>query len=416
MKQIHGGGHLAGRVRLAVTDVEPSRAIAVPGDIRAIVEKKPEARTDDERVQLAAFLERDAIERELGALPRPQLVYAAASDFEPDGGHKPARKPRMVHVLHRGDIRRARQEAPPGALGCVPTLPARFQLATGHDERERRAALAKWLTHRDNPLTWRSIVNRVWHYHFGRGMCDTPNDLGRMGGVPSHPELLDWLATWFRNEGGSLKRLHRLIVTSATYRQTAKGPAAAGKIDPENRLLTRMNRTRLDAESVRDAVLAVSGQLDLRMGGPSDRQFDLQPGIHVTPRIDYSKFDLDSNAGRRRSVYRFLFRTLPDPLMDALDCPAGDQLTAARNASVTVQQALAMWNSAFMARQCQHLAERLKREATGVDAQVSRAFVLVLGREPTTQEEAEFAEYGKRHGLANVCRLLFNSNEFLFVN
>jgi hypothetical protein len=371
-------------------------------------------------MQLAAFHRGDAIERELAALPAPRSVYAAASDFEPDGGHKPAGKPRMVHILHRGDIRRARQEAAPGGLECVAGLPARFTLAAAHDEQQRRAALARWLTHHDNPLTWRSIVNRVWHYHFGRGIVDSPNDLGRMGGTPSHPELLDWLADWFRNDGGSLKRLHRLIVTSATYRQTS---AASGRAKPpaeprdtDNRLLSRMTRARLDAESVRDAVRAISGQLDLRMGGPSDRQFDLQPGIHVTPRIDYAKFDLDSNASRRRSVYRFLFRTLPDPLMDALDCPAGDQLTAARNASVTVQQALAMWNSAFVARQCQHLASRLEREKRGLEAQVSRAFELVLGRAPTAQEANEFADYGRRHGLPNVCRLLLNSNEFLFVN
>jgi hypothetical protein len=259
-----------------------------------------------------------------------------------------------------------------------------------------------------------------------------------MGGTPSHPELLDWLAVWFRDNGGSMKKLHRLIVTSATYRQRSAGVTeprskpntrstsdtapplqqsnTASLIDADNNLLWRANRTRLDAECVRDAVLSVAGQLDLRMGGPSDRQFDLQPGIHVTPRIDYAKFDCDSNAGRRRSVYRFLFRTLPDPMMDALDCPAGDQLTAARTASVTVQQALALWNSAFIARQCEHFATRLEREASGVDAQVKRAFELALCRPPTAEEVTEFADYARRHGLANTCRLLFNSNEFIFVN
>jgi mono/diheme cytochrome c family protein len=415
LKQVHGGGHLIGRVRLSVTDVEATAAIAIPNEIRAILAKAPESLTDDERLELAQFHQRDTLERELASLPPPQLVYAAASDFEPDGGHKPSGKPRMVHILHRGDIRRARQEAAPGTLECVTSLPARFTLAASHDERERRAALARWLTNRDNPLTWRSIVNRVWHYHFGRGIVDSPNDLGRMGGTPSHPELLDWLAAWFRDDGGSLKRLHRLILTSATYRQGSDS-ASRDINDPDNRLLSRMNRTRLDAEEIRDAVLAVSGQLDLRMGGPSDRQFDLQPGIHVTPRIDYGKFDLDGNAGRRRSVYRFLFRTLPDPLMDALDCPAGDQLTAVRNASVTVQQALALWNSAFMARQCQHVSSRLERDTRGLEAQIPRAFQLVLGRAPTSEDLNDFAEYGRRYGLPNVCRLLFNSNEFLFVN
>jgi hypothetical protein len=181
-------------------------------------------------------------------------------------------------------------------------------------------------------------------------------------------------------------------------------------------LLWRQNRTRLDAESVRDAVLAISGRLDLRMGGPSDRQFDLQPGIHVTPRVDYAKFDPDSDAGRRRSVYRFLFRTLPDPMMDALDCPAGDQLTPVRNGSVTVQQALALWNSAFIARQAGHFAARLEKLCTTRTEQAAVAVRLAFSREATPDEVRELSSYAEKHGLANLCRILFNSDEFVFVN
>src|SRR5262249_6072093 len=152
----------------------------------------------------------------------------------------------------------------------------------------------------------RSIVNRVWHYHFGRGIVDTPNDLGRMGARPSHPELLDWLAVTFRDGGGSLKKLHRLMVTSAAYRQGAGAPAS------DNRFIAGIPRWRLDADQVRDAVLLASGRLDRTMGGPSDRQFELKPGPHVTPVLDYSKFDWDRPRGHRRSVYRLVFRTLPD--------------------------------------------------------------------------------------------------------
>src|SRR5262249_13031765 len=204
--------------------------------------------------------------------------------------------------------------------GCVLALPARFPLREPMDEGARRAALAHWLTDPRNPLTWRSIVNRVWQRHFGSGLVATPNDFGRMGRTPSHPELLDWLAVWFRDDAhGSLKQLHRLIVTSATYRRAAAYPDAAGSaaraaaVDADDRLLWRHLPQRLDAEQVRDALLQISGRLDLRMGGPSDRMFDLQPGIHVTPRVDYSKFDLDSTAGCRRTAYRFLVRTHPDP-------------------------------------------------------------------------------------------------------
>ena len=198
-------------------------------------------------------------------------------------------------------------------------------------------------------------------------------------------------------------------------------------IDADNRLLWHMNRTRLDAECVRDAVVAVSGRLDLRMGGPSDRQFDLQPGIHVTPKIDYAKFDLNSDLGRRRSIYRFLFRTLPDPFMETLDCPSGDQITPARTTSVTVQQALALWNDAFIARHCEFIAARIEKEVLNrqpsadeplspINAQIDRAFQLILCRPPTKAESRDLSEYASKHGLANACRLLLNSNEFLFVN
>jgi hypothetical protein len=227
--------------------------------------------------------------------------------------------------------------------------------------------------------------------------------------------------------------LHRLIVTSATYRQSSTVVGRASprvhipseqsssgvsprQLDQENRLLSHMNRTRLDAEQVRDAILQISDCLDLRMGGPSDMQFDLQPGIHVTPKVDYSKFDVDSPAARRRSVYRFLFRTLPDPFMDALDCPAGDQLTPVRNASVTVQQALAMWNNAFVAHYAERFAARLESLAKTREEQVTLAYELTMSRPPTPTESAELAAYAGKHGLANLCRLIFNNNEFMFVN
>ena len=410
LKQLHGDGHLIGRLRLAVTDAAPPVLAGVPPEIATILASTE--RTDDQRALLAAFLLKEKISRELAALPAPSLVYAAASEFEPDGALKPSGGPRPIFRLHRGEISQPREAAEPGALSCLAALPARFANTT--DEGARRAALAHWLTAPENPLTWRSIVNRVWHLHFGRGLVATPNDFGHMGAVPSHPELLDWLAVWFRDEAhGSLKALHRLIVTSATYRQST---AKNGDADVDNIFLAHMNRTRLDAESIRDTVLAISGQLDLRAGGPSDRQFDLQPGIHVTPRVDYAKFDVNSTAGRRRSVYRFLFRTLPDPFMDALDCPAGDQLAPARNASVTVQQALALWNSAFLTRHAELFAERVQKSAPGLDEQIKMACSLALGRAPTPAEQTEFTGYAQQHGLANLCRVILNSNEFVFLN
>ena len=255
------------------------------------------------------------------------------------------------------------------------------------------------------------------------GIVDTPNDFGHLGGVPSHPELLDWLAVEFRDGEQSLKQLHRLMVTSETYRQTSRTSeldpavaATASALDSDNRLLWRMNRLRLDSECIHDAVLAATGRLDLRMGGPSDRQFGLSPGVHVTPVVDYAVFDVNSDLARRRSVYRFLFRTLPDPLMDALDCPSGDQITPARINSVTVQQALALWNSGFILQNAEHLAARLSREAEDIEEQVELGVRLAFGREATETERLQLSEYARKYGLANMCRLLFNANEFVFVD
>ena len=444
LKQLHGEGHLIGRPRLAVTDTKaPLRVL--PAELTPITTLPPAQRTEEQRALLAADVLGERIRHDLAALPAPSLVYAAASDFEPDASLKPTGIPRVVNLLKRGEITKPLEVISPGTLSLGAAVPARFDLSDPTDEGARRAALATWLTARDNPLTWRSIVNRVWHHHFGRGLVDTPNDFGRMGGSPSHPELLDWLAVWFRDDAkGSFKDLHRLLVTSTTYRQASvisksvtsesvkqgRSPskdlitdplvtdslARARQLDTENRLLSHMNRVRLDAECVHDAVLQASGRLDLRMGGPSDQQFDLQPGIHVTPRVDYTKFDVDSDSGGRRSVYRFLFRTLPDPFMEALDCPAGDQLTAARNNSVTVQQALAMWNNAFVARQAEHFATRLEQESTSPEARLRSAFEISLGREASPEELTEFTDHLRQYGLANCCRLLFNANEFVFVN
>ena len=428
LKQRHGAGHLIGRARLLVSDATPPvRIDLLPEPISAILAVPCAERTEQQRLDLTRFQQAEEIEYELSRLPKPSLVYAAAADFEPQGGLNPPPGPRPIHVLHRGEIQHPRDMAVAGALGCVASLPPRFIIEPAAPESARRAALARWLTQPTNQFTWRSIVNRVWHLHFGRGLVGTLNDFGHMGDTPSHPELLDWLAIHFRDGGQSLKQLHRMIVTSATYRQAATATPNSVASDPENRYLSHMNRTRLDAECVRDAVLQVSGRLDLRMGGPSDRQFDLQPGIHVTPKVDYMKFDLDSDPGRRRSIYRFLFRTLPDPFMETLDCPSGDQITPSRTNSVTVQQALALWNDVFIVRHCEHIASRIQADETRESAnkneqdppirrQVSRAIELILCRPANAREFDAFIAYGTRHGLANVCRLLLNSNEFLFVN
>ncbi len=356
-----------------------------------------------------------ALETQLAALPPPQLVYAGTSDFQPQGSFKPANGCRAVSVLQRGDIKMPIEPVGPGALSCLPGLEGHFQLAHPENEGSRRAALAKWLSDPRNVLTWRSIVNRIWHHHFGRGIVATPNDFGRMGATPTHPELLDWLALRFRDGGGSLKKLHRLIVTSAVYMQSSRHRADYTRVDSENHYLWRMNRSRLDAESVRDAVLRVTGKLDQTMGGPSIKQFRQSPGIHRTPKVEYQAFDVDSPGSYRRSVYRFVFRTLPDPFLDTLDCPDASQFTPVRSSSVTALQALALLNDRFMVRQSEHFATRVSLAGTDLGKQIERAYLLALGRPPTLDETTRLAAYVKKHGMANVCRLILNSNEFMFV-
>jgi hypothetical protein len=423
LKQRHGGGHLIGRFRLSISDrplTEATQPLA--SSLEQTLATTPKRRSPSQIIELARHVVTRGLESRLDSLPAPQLVYAPAADFDPDGGLKPVFQPRPVSVLKRGEFDHPLEPALPGTLSCVAGLPSRFAVSPDAPEGERRAALARWITDRGNALAWRSIANRVWHLHFGRGLVETPNDFGRMGSGPSHPELLDWLAVWFRDDAqGSFKALHRLLVLSDTYAQSSRVtdsyPQAATR-DAGNVLLWRMNRTRLDAEAVRDTMFQVSGRLDFRMGGPGDRQFDLKPGIHVTPMVDYAKFDRDSEAAGRRSLYRFLFRTLPDPFMDALDCPAGDQLTPVRTSGITVQQALALWNDELVLRQSGHFAATLQREFPGADesVRIGAAVERTFARLATADETRLLTQYASRHGLAAACRLLFNSNEFIFVD
>ena len=328
-------------------------------------------------------------------------------------------KPRPVHVLRRGDINQPLAEAAPGALSCLEGLTVASRSRIRADEAARRAALARWLVDPKNVLTWRSIVNRVWHYHFGRGICDTPNDLGKMGGQPSHPELLDWLAVEFRDGGGSLKKLHRLIVTSAAYRAVvATTMPSDAKVDADNRLLWRMNRTRLDAECIRDGVLAISGKLDLTMGGPSVKQFIQIAGHprHADRRLPELRRRQPGQLSAARST-DFLFRTLPDPFMESMDCPDASQSAPVRAQSVTALQALSMLNNRFMVRQSEHMAAAI--DEAGVRAARATATAVSswrLSRDPTAEEAQRWPAYADKHGLANACRLMFNTNEFVFVN
>lgn len=341
------------------------------------------------------------LDQALAALPKGQAVYAAANYFVKAGTFIPALTPRPVSVLARGDVNSPGPAAVPGAIGV------RFQLDDPYDEGVRRLALAKWITREENALTWRSIVNRVWHYHFGQGIVDSPSDFGRMGAQPTHPELLDWLAIWFRDEAhGSLKQLHKLIVTSRTYKQSSINREDGTKLDADNQYLWRMNRNRLDAESLRDTMLSVAGKLDLTMGGPAVRMFAFKDDH--SPVYDYAGFDPNMAGANRRSIYRFIVRSVPDPFMDRLDCPDSALLTPKRSTTITAIQALAVLNNPFVLR----MAEELAAKAGSVD----RAFLLALGREASEAEIAPLRAFADKHGLVNASRVILNSNEFMFVD
>jgi len=417
-------GHGIGRFRLSASDEVPAAAALAPlsVELAAILRVPASERTRTQRHELALAVLKAENQIALDTLPAPQFVYAVTRDFPQDGENfKPSPRPRPIHLLARGDLSRPGELISPGTLGCVPGMPSELAIDDASEESARRAALARWLTDEHNVLTWRSIVNRVWSYHFGRGLCDTPNDFGKMGATPTHPELLDWLAVWFRDEAkGSFKALHRLIVTSDTWKQTSFAHQGASS-DGDNRLLWRQNRPRLSGEQVRDTLLALSGKLDLTMGGPSAVQFisrgDATFMSGGNPAfLDYEHFDPDSPAACRRAIYRFLFRTVPDPFMDALDCPDGGTSTPVRSVSTTTVQAFAMLNDAFAIRQCEHIASRLVTKSSTPETQAESVFRLILLRGTRGQERAKFAAYIQRHGLANACQLLLNSNEFLYLD
>ena len=393
----------------------------------------PESRTEEDKNQL--IRQRDALmlaqadaptrktltqlRLELKALPVPPAalkVYAGAvhtgsGAFKGTGGE--GGKPREIRVLKRGDIKQPAQEVGPGGVAA---LGQRFGLPftiEGTHESARRAALARWISHRDNALTWRSIVNRVWQHHFGRGLVETANDFGRMGGKPSHPELIDWLAVTFRDDlGGSLKRLHQLIVTSATYRQSSAGVDPA---DANNVYLARQNRRKLDAESVRDSILAVSGKLDLSMGGPSFQDFIIDKPQH-SPHYEYHLHDPEDPKSHRRSVYRFIVRSQQQPFMTVLDCADPSMRVDKRNESLSPLQALAMMNNGLTVAMAKHFAARVTKLAPTLQDQIFHGIQLALGRSPTPEEQTELVAYARAEGLENACRVILNLNEFSFVD
>ncbi len=316
-------------------------------------------------------------------------------------------QPGATHRNHRGDPMQPREEIAPAALSMIGKPLA---LAADTPEQERRKALANWIADSANPLTARVIVNRLWHYHFGTGLVDTPSDFGINGSRPTHPELLDFLANELVTHGWSLKHIHRLILLSNAYRQSSAANADAMKVDAGSRLLWRFPPRRVEAEVLRDSMLSVTGRLDLTMGGPGFDLFEPNENyvkVYAT-RAQYGPAEF------RRMVYQSKPRTMLDDFFGTFDCPDAGQPAPKRTSSTTPLQALNLLNSSFALQQAEFLAERLRKDAgEKADTQVCRAFALMFNRAPSPDEIADSTALIAQHGLAAFCRALFNTNEFI---
>ncbi|MCC6421199.1 MAG: DUF1553 domain-containing protein [Gemmataceae bacterium] len=317
-------------------------------------------------------------------------------------------------VLRRGELRH-----PDGAVG--PGYP--IILLPGHRETlaevkprsastGRRAALAAWLTQPDHPLTARVMVNRLWQHHFGRGIVPTASDFGMRGQPPTHPKLLDWLAVEFRQRGWSLKAMHRLMLLSNTYRQSTQAPAETMRRDPDNHLLGRMNRLRLEGEAIRDALLAVSGQLNRQAGGPGVFP-PLPADLGTVKGWQVSENPADH---RRRSIYVFARRNLRFAFLEAFDLPDSNLSCPKRERSTTAMQALTLLNAREVQDAAKALAARLQREAGTDEERVTLAYRLTLGRRPIDAEMGLAREFLASSPLTELCRALFNVNEFVYLD
>jgi mono/diheme cytochrome c family protein len=317
------------------------------------------------------------------------------------------RTPDDIHVLHRGDPEQPKEPIGPG----VPEFFGDLKLPRDADEADRRMALADWIASSENPFTARVMVNRIWQGHFGSGLVTTPNDFGRNGVPPSHPELLDWLAAEFIRSGWSMKQMHKRIVLSKTYRQSSAFEPQAAAVDADSRWLWRFPRRRLEAESIRDTMLAVSGQLNSKMFGRGFDLFDQRGGLS-----GFQPVESFSGEGLRRMIYAHKVRREREAVFGAFDCPDAGQSTPVRRMSTTPIQALNLFNSRFTLDQSSAFANRIQSMASqAVERQVEFAYQLALTRSPSSEEIADAAPVVREHGLDVLCRALFNSNEFLFL-
>jgi hypothetical protein len=387
---------LATRYQIEIADAAGNRHVVGGSDDRRPYSAASSTDAPDTPEIKTLSAKAQAMEAELRA---GQMVYAGTFA-----------QPGPTFRLDRGDPMHKGEAVTPGGVASIAPL---LDLPADAPEQQRRIALAKWITDPANPLTARVIVNRLWQHHFGRGIVATPSDFGHMGTPPTHPQLLDWLAAELVRDGWHLKAIQRQIVLSSTYRQSGKSDPAALAQDAQDTLLWRFPPQRLEAEEIRDSILAVSGRLDLAMGGPGFEVFKPDSSyVHI-----YQVKEEFGPPEWRRMVYENRPRLQTDGIFGGFDCPDGTQIAPRRATSTTPLQALNLLNSRFMLQQADFLAQRLVREAgTDAGAQATLAFRLAFGRAPDAAELYAAGHLIRQQGLPIFCRAVFNANEFLYVD
>ena len=317
-------------------------------------------------------------------------------------------QPGPTHRLFRGEPLAQREQVEPGTVAAL----GKLAVSEATPEQQRRLALAEWIASKDNPLTARVIVNRLWQFHFGKGLVATPSDFGKAGVPPTHPELLDWLARELMDHNWSLKHVHRLILSSAAYQQSSQPREDALQADADTQWWWRFPPRRLEAEPIRDSILAVTGILDDRMYGPgfSGFEVELENVRHYFPKKKYGPEDW------RRMIYMTKVRLEKESVFGVFDCPDAATSVPKRSRSTTPLQALNLFNSPFMLQQAQLLADRLQRDCGDAQGkQIARAFWLCYGRDPGTAELSDSKDFIAAEGITAFCRAMLNSNEFVFI-
>jgi hypothetical protein len=390
---------------------------------------RPELQRQAERDAAIADLKQAATKDVLGKVELGERIAALRMKTPdlPRGYfmHEPSGPPPRTHLLVRGKASRHGPEVQPGFPTVLVKEQPRFP--EPGTTSLRRLTLAQWIASPENPLTARVIVNRVWHYHFGQGLVRTPNDFGTMGQPPTHPELLDWLASWFIENGWSMKKLHRLIIASNTYRMSKQTDADRMRDDPDNARYWRFPYRRLEAEAIRDSVLAVSGELNPKMYGPSMHPPIPREALAGNSDLEKIWKASESREAARRTIYAFVKRALVVPMLEVFDLCDTTRSSEKRLTTTVAPQALNLFNSDFVQEQARHFAKRLVREAgDNPDRQIEHAYRLALARPPSGGErqalraflEAEAVRTGgpdaRRAALVQFCRVIFNLNEFVY--